>query len=300
LIKRVSNSKLGREVAMKEYRIKPLLTGWFHMNWGLVMSPLASGYFADLPVFMFLIEGEDGEQIIVDGSYQHDHVPKFIFGPHRTPDLEVPEVLKRNGVDPLKIEKVLVTHLHHDHTGYLHLFENAAIYVQEQELLNSYFPMGYQAVGCYPDEWVDLVPKFKLVNGDFQVQEGIGLIFAPGHTAGHQAVGVNTSRGRAVIMGDAVYLYAGLAKRFPAQFYEVVAKGGVAGKELDLQDPEVQEVLARVFGARYGGYFGPSILNPGEIMRSLAKLDLMADIVIPGHDPILARMQVIPDDYDLE
>jgi hypothetical protein len=37
--------------------------------------------------------------------------------------------------------------------------------------------------------------------------------------------------------------------------------------------------------ARYGGYFGPSILNPGDIMRALAKLDLMTDIVIPGHDP---------------
>jgi N-acyl homoserine lactone hydrolase len=286
---------------MKEYRIKPLLTGWFHMNWGLIMSPIAQGYFADLPVFMFLIEGEDGEQIIVDGSYQHDHVPKFIFGPKpRTPELEVPEVLRRNGVDPLTIKKVLVTHLHHDHTGYLHLFENADFYVQEEELINSYFPMGYQAVGTCQEDWIDLVPRFRLVNGDFNLQEGIDLIFAHGHTQGHQAVAVNTSKGRAIIFGDAAYLYGGLAKRFPKQFYEVVEKGGVAGRKLDLEDPEVQQVLTKVFSARFGGYFGPSILNPGDIMRTLAKLDQMADIVIPGHDPELIRMKVIPDDYDLE
>jgi len=285
---------------MKEYKIKPLHTGWFHMNWGLIMSPLAAGYFADVPIFMFLIEGADGEQIIVDGSYQHDHVPKFIFGPHRTPDLEVPEVLRRNGVDPLSIKKVLVTHLHHDHTGYLHLFKNAAIYLQEEEMVNSYFPMGYQAVGSYQEEWIDLVPQFKLINGDFKVQDGIELIFCPGHTPGHQAISVHTSRGTAMIMGDALYLYGGLAKRFPKQFYEVVEKGGVAGKKVDLTDPEVQMVLKKVFGARYGGYFGPSVLNPGDIMRSLAKLDLMADIIIPGHDPELIRMKVIPDDYDLE
>jgi N-acyl homoserine lactone hydrolase len=286
---------------MKEYRIKPLLTGWFHMNWGLIMSPIAQGYFADLPVFMFLIEGEDGEQIVVDGSYQHDHVPKFIFGPKpRTPELEVPEVLKRNGVDPLTIKKVLVTHLHHDHTGYLHLFENADFYVQEEELINSYFPMGYQAVGTYQEDWIDLVPRFRLVNGDFNIQDGIDLIFAHGHTQGHQAVAVNTAKGRAIIFGDAAYLYGGLAKRFPKQFYEVVEKGGVAGRKLDLEDPEVQEVLNKVFNARFGGYFGPSILNPGDIMRTLAKLDQMADIVIPGHDPELIRMKVIPDDYDLE
>lgn len=286
---------------MKEYRIKPLLTGWFHMNWGLIMSPIAQGYFADLPVFMFLIEGDDGEQIIVDGSYQHDHVPKFIFGPKpRTPELEVPEVLKRNGVDPLAIKKVLVTHLHHDHTGYLHLFENADFYVQEEELINSYFPMGYQAVGTYQEEWIDLVPRFRLVNGDFNLQDGIDLILAHGHTQGHQAVAVNTSKGKAIIFGDAAYLYGGLAKRFPKQFYEVVEKGGVAGRKLDLEDPEVQQVLNKVFNARFGGYFGPSILNPGDIMRTLAKLDQMADIVIPGHDPELIRMKVIPDDYDLE
>lgn len=286
---------------MKEYRIKPLLTGWFHMNWGLIMSPIAQGYFADLPVFMFLIEGEDGEQIIVDGSYQHDHVPKFIFGPKpRTPELEVPEVLRRNGVDPLTIKKVLVTHLHHDHTGYLHLFENADFYVQEEELINSYFPMGYQAVGTYQEDWLDLVPRFRLVNGDFNLQDGIDLIFAHGHTQGHQAVAVNTSKGRAIIFGDAAYLYGGLAKRFPKQFYEVVEKGGVAGRKLDLEDPEVQQVLNKVFNARFGGYFGPSILNPGDIMRTLAMLDQMADIVIPGHDPELIRMKVIPEDYDLE
>jgi glyoxylase-like metal-dependent hydrolase (beta-lactamase superfamily II) len=285
---------------MKKYVIKPLLTGWFNMNWGSIISPLASGYIADLPVFMFLIESEGGEQIVVDASYQHDHVPKFLFGPHRAPEEEVPTVLESNGVDPLSIEKVLVTHLHLEHTGYLHLFENAELYVQEAEVLDSYFPMGYQAVGCCTEDWIDLMPKFRLINGDLPLQEGIDLILTPGHTAGSQAVAVNTARGQAIITGDTLYLYAGMAKRFPKQFYELVSKGSVSGQEMDLSDPEVQEVVSRVFNARYGGYFGPSILNPGEIMRNLAKLDAMADIVIPAHDPELLRMKVIPNDYDLE
>jgi glyoxylase-like metal-dependent hydrolase (beta-lactamase superfamily II) len=285
---------------MKEYRIKPLLTGWFHMNWGPIISPLAQGYFADLPVFMFLIEGEDGEQIVVDASYRHEHVPKFLFGPHRSPEEEVPAVLERNDVDPLAIKKVLVTHLHIEHTGYLYLFENADIYVQEEEVLDSYFPMGYQAVGCCPEDWIDLVPRFRLYKGDLPLQEGIDLILAPGHTAGSQAIAVNTSRGRAIITGDTLYLYGGMAKRFPQHFYELAGKGGVSGQKLDLSDPEVQQTLARVFNSRYGGYFGPSILNAGDIMRSLARLDVMADIIVPAHDPELLRMKVIPDDYDLE
>jgi len=285
---------------MKQYRIKPLHTGWFHMNWGLIMSPVAQGHFEDLPVFMFLIEGEDGEKIIVDGSYQHDSVPKFIFGPHRTPELEVPEVLRRYDVDPAAIDTVVITHLHHDHTGYLRLFENADFYVQESELINAYNPMGYQTIGYWQEDWLDLTPRFKLINGDFTLRDGIDLIFAPGHTDGHQAIGVNTSRGRAIIFGDALYMYAGMAKRFPQKFLEVTAKGGIAGKQVDMEDPETKQVFGRIMNARYGGYFGPSILNPGDIMRTLAKLDLMADIVIPGHDPELVRMKVLPDDYDME
>ena len=103
-----------------------------------------------------------------------------------------------------------------------------------------------------------------------------------------------------MILGDACYLYAGMAKRFPKHFLDVVEKAGVAGQKVDLNDPETQALMKRVFGARYGGYFGPCILNPGEIMRTLAKLDMMADIIIPGHDPELIRMNIIPDKYDVE
>ena len=48
------------------------------------------------------------------------------------------------------------------------------------------------------------------------------------------------------------------------------------------------------------GDTGPAILNPGDIMRTLGKLDLMADMVVPGHDAELLNMKVIPDDYPIE
>lgn len=284
---------------MKEYKIKPLLTGFFHMNWGDICAPLCQGYVADVPIYMFLIEGPDGEQIIVDASYDPDTVPKLIFNPvPRTPDLEVRAVLERNGVDPDKIKTVLVTHLHHDHTGNLRLFKNARFLVQETELLESTYPIGTQAVGVAHKDWVDLVPRFRLLNGDFHLQDGIDIIFSPGHTPGHQAILVNTSRGKAMIMGDTLYMYGGMAKRFPKQFMGLAEKSSI-GKMTDFASPEAQEIVQKVFNARFGGFFGPCILNPGQNMQSLEKLDLMADIIVPGHDPVLMDMKVIPDDYTL-
>lgn len=283
---------------MKTYKIKPLLTGWFYMNWAGLIFPFCDGYFADLPVLMFLIEGKDGEQIIVDGSYTY---APFTMKPRRTPELEVPTVLKNNGVDPDSIKTVIITHLHHDHTGYLSLFKNANFYVQEKELLEAYNPMGPVAPGYEPKDWMDLVPRFQLINGDFDLRDGIKLIHVPGHTAGLQAISVNTTKGRAIMFSDSCYLYAGLAKRFPMQFFDLMGKVSKTAKEpVNLQDPEVSRTIEKIFNGRYGGYFGPNIINPGENMRNMHKLNLMADIVVPGHDPMLVDMKVIPDDYHLE
>lgn len=284
----------GEKKAMKEYRIRPLLTGWFHMNWGGLIFPFAEGYFADVPVFMFLIEGKD-EQIIVDGSYTR---APFTMKPIRPPELEVPVVLRSNGIDPDSIETVIITHLHHDHTGYLRLFRNARFFIQEKELLEASHPMGPVAPGYVHEDWIDLVARFQLVNGDFALREGIQLVHAPGHTAGLQAISVNTAGGRAVLFSDCCYLYAGLAKRFPTQFLDLMARVSRSAKEpIDLQAPKVARTLDQIFNGRYGGYFGPNILYPGQNMRSMHRLNLMADIVVPGHDPMLVEMKAIPDDY---
>jgi N-acyl homoserine lactone hydrolase len=280
-----------------KYKIRPLMTGNFRMNWGHIMSPFAMGHVADVPIFMFAVTGEDGETVIVDASFKMESVPKFVFGPHRTEEQEVANVLAANGIDPEQVGKLIITHLHHDHTGYLDLFPNARMYVQEAEVINAYLPSGIQAMGVCREDWEPFVPRFALVNGDFEIQEGLKLVFAPGHTPGHQAVAVNTERGTAVICGDSAYLYAGFAKRFPEKFREVLRLGP---GPVDAGDPEVPAVFQKVFAARYGGYFGPSIINPEENMRSMAKLDLLADIIVPGHDPELLRMKTIPDDYDLE
>jgi len=287
---------------MKEYKIKPLFTGNFVMDWGNILAPLCQGYVANVPIFMFLIEGPNGEQIIVDTSYDPATVPECIFHPQpRRPEEEVPAVLKRNGVDPDKIKIVIITHLHHDHTGNMKLFKNAKFIVQEVELLESTYPVGTQAAGVAHKDWVDLVPRFVLINGDLNLREGIDLIFSPGHTPGHQAVMVNTSKGRAMLMGDSLYMLGGMAKRFPKLFFELLEKNASVntGKSMDLKTPEMQVEVAKVFNSRFGGYFGPCILNPGQNMQSLQKLDLMADIIVTSHDPLMSNMKVIPDDYNL-
>lgn len=293
---------------MKEYKIYPLLNGKFLMDWGNIMSPLCTTYVDDVPIYCFLIEGPDGEKIMVDTGYNYDSVPKFVFKPYvQKPEEEMTALLKAHGTSPEEIKTVIITHLHHDHTGNMKLFTNAEFIVQEKELLGTTYPIGAQAVGVAVQDFQELVGRFRLIDGDWQLREGIDLILSPGHTEGHQAVAVNTSKCKAVIMGDTMYMYGGLSKRFPEHFTELLMKSAQALR-LEPGTPEFQEYIEGMLESntlinargRYAGYFGPSISNPGENVKSISKLDMIADLVLVHHDAEMHKMKVIPDDYHLE
>ncbi len=283
---------------MKEYKIYPLLNGEFVMDWGHIMSPLCSGYRDVVPIYCFLIEGPDGEFIMVDTGYDYETVPKPVFNPkiQDSPEWDLTNHLVAHGIHPDEIKTVIITHLHHDHTGNMKLFKNAEFIVQEKELLGSTYPVGVQTIGVAKEDWKDLVPKFRLTDGDLTIREGIDLVLTPGHTEGHQAVVVNTSKGKVAIMGDTCYMYGGMALRFPKQFDDLLVKGATVPGGVP---PEVFKALFQMMleNGRYGMFFGPSNANPGENAKSIQKLDLMGDMILTHHDALVGKMKVIPDDY---
>lgn len=125
------------------------------------------------------------------------------------------ESLRLVGVDPDKVEHVVLTHLHYDHVGNFAKFPKARFHLQEQEL--------HYATGRYmqypgmshPYEVEDVCGVVRLnygsrvtfYNGDAPLVPGIKLHFAGGHSAGLQFVTVETARGRVVIASDAAHYY---------------------------------------------------------------------------------------------
>ena len=131
------------------------------------------------------------------------------------------EKIKKLGVEPDKIDAVLLTHLHGDHIGGLQkdgnaLFPKAKIYVSSRD--RDYFtktqvnegvvaalaPYGSRVVTFEPGELGarirDLLP-------------GIKPIAAYGHTPGHTAFLIEDGRGKLLIAGD--FLHVALVQ-FPA------------------------------------------------------------------------------------
>ena len=92
------------------------------------------------------------------------------------------EGLRELGVDPLKVDIVVNTHLHHDHCSNNDLFPNAVQYAREEE---------------------DPGIGFRAVKEDMDLCLDVRLVHTPGHTRGSMSVVVRALEGVHVIAGDA-------------------------------------------------------------------------------------------------
>jgi N-acyl homoserine lactone hydrolase len=153
----------------------------------------------DVEIFYgaFLIKG-DGRCILVDTGCD---AASYAAGP--MPPVEDVSSLEQNlsrfdlGFDD--IDAVILTHLHFDHVAFLNRFAHCPVFVQERELRNALNPNPYFAGLYVPAFFKDA--KFELIDGDMMLFPGIEVALVPGHSAGAQAVIVETKEGRAAISG---------------------------------------------------------------------------------------------------
>lgn len=179
-----------------------------------------------LPIGCWLIEHPTDGLIMVDTgessrandkSYQPWWHPFMQFCERREvlPTEEVGTLLKKNGIDPLDVKTVIMTHMHGDHAGGLPNFPNARIVMSEIEKTAISSPgaklNGY-LTHVYPN-W--LKPDgIRFEDGAFESFEQsykltsdgrIRLVPTPGHTAGHLSVIVDQGDYYVFIGGDVSY-----------------------------------------------------------------------------------------------
>jgi len=220
---------------------------------------------APMPMDYFLWVARSPERtVVIDTGFTREVAAQR----KRTYLREPVEGLKLLGVDPEKIEDVIVTHFHYDHVGGYRWFPNARFHVQDDEMryatgrhmCHTRFNHGYDVADVEGMIRLVFQGRVQFTDGSADPFPGISIHRIGGHTAGMQCVRVNTRRGWVVVASDT------------SHYYEHFEQGRVFGTVFD-----VSEALE--------GY---------DTLRSLAS---SPQHIIPGHDPlVMQRYPVVAPD----
>jgi glyoxylase-like metal-dependent hydrolase (beta-lactamase superfamily II) len=164
------------------------------------------------------------------------------------------------GVEPDRVEHVVISHMHYDHAGNHELFPNAIYHIQDREMA---FCTG--RCMCHPQlrrsfEEGDIsamvrrlfAGRVQFHDGSGEIAPGITVHHVGGHTLGLQVMRVETRRGPVVLASDASHFYANFEQM-------------------------------RAY---------PTVVNVTEMLEGFAAVKRLAASpkhVVPGHDPLVLR-----------
>ena len=205
--------------------------------------------------FIWLLRRDD-EVILVDTGY--DDAEAGARG--RPIRMDPRAALAPLGLRAEDITDVIVTHLHYDHAGGLHLFPNARLHMQAAEMAYATGPCMCHDVLRAPFtaghvcEAVRRLYSGQVVfhDGDAEIAEGVTVHRIGGHTRGLQAVRVRTNAGWLVLASDAAHFYETLRERQPF----------------------------------------PIVVDLADMLDGFHRLEALAPdrkLIVPGHDPIVTR-----------
>jgi glyoxylase-like metal-dependent hydrolase (beta-lactamase superfamily II) len=152
------------------------------------------------PVYGYVIVHPDGP-IVFDTGVGFGN--QFIDEVYEPESVRLDQALSAVGVDTSAIVGVVNSHLHFDHCGQNPLLYGTGVpfFVQRPELDE------VERDRFYTDrEWA-LPPaaQRRVLDGDFEIAEGVTILSTPGHAPGHQSIVIRSAAGCVVLAGQAVW-----------------------------------------------------------------------------------------------
>jgi glyoxylase-like metal-dependent hydrolase (beta-lactamase superfamily II) len=212
--------------------------------------------------FFWVLRGPE-ETILVDAGWD----PEVAARRGRELHISPAEAMERLGVRADTVSRVVLTHLHWDHTGNLDRFPEAELVVQERELDFWGSPMGRRLQFAAHAEQSDIDHvleadrdgRVRRLRGDAELGPGLEARLVGGHSPGQTILLVETEAGPVVLASDAIHYYEEMERDWPCSLlvdvaetyagYELLRELEAGGRKIVAgHDPLVMERFPRVDG----------------------------------------------------
>jgi len=214
--------------------------------------------------YFFWVLRSERETILVDTGFH----PVAGARRGRTCLIEPAQAMALLDLDPDTVTRILVTHLHYDHTGNLDRFPDAELLIPAVELDFWLGPLGRrgQFAHAVEEAELDVIRSAvddgrvtRLIGGE-EIAEDVHAVHLGGHSPGQMALAVFGTRPGVILASDAVHFYEELEQDRPfgvianlAEMYEgydtLRELAGDGGHIVPGHDPEVMERYPRIEGA---------------------------------------------------
>lgn len=169
--------------------------------------------------YYFWVVRRGDETILVDTGFDPDVGRRR----GRTCLIEPAVAMAALGVGPDTVSRVVLTHLHYDHTGNVDLFPDAELLIPARELEFWLGPLARRAQFAHAVEAGELghvlaatdAGRVRRLEGGEEIAEGVHAILLGGHSPGQIALGIDSLAGWVVLASDAAHLYEELERDRP-------------------------------------------------------------------------------------
>lgn len=167
----------------------------------------------DIPFICWLLHNDELKlTYLVDcgPDFDNDTNAKLHQPMTMLPEWHIGERLAAMGVSSKSLAGIIATHLHWDHLkAVTNLPNNIPVFVQRHELAYAVASRGKSYGKAYESDepnpfFLRCYNQYHLLDGDAEIASGLRVTPVPGHTAGSQAVLVETEKGRIVLANDVI------------------------------------------------------------------------------------------------
>ena len=169
--------------------------------------------------YYFWVLRRGDETILVDTGFDPDVGRRR----GRTLLIEPADAMAALGIGPESVSRIVLTHLHYDHTGNLDLFPDAELLVAARDLDFWLGPLARRAQFAHAVEAGELgqvlaavdAGRVRRLEGGEEIAEGVHAILLGGHSPGQMALRIDALGGAVVLASDALHFYEELERDRP-------------------------------------------------------------------------------------